>query len=163
MKCKRANSPGEDKFIKHVITTQCYNDGAEHERDIVSLFTCNLCIWVALGNRQKASQRWWFLKCTLHYPLASFPSPKSLLITGGMVRWIKKKSQVCSVQCHPLHSNFVCLQKRYVLVFSPLTIKSLPASVMHACSYPAVQEMGKKILIQGEVWASLYVSCACKI
>ena len=34
---------------------------------------------------------------------------------------------------------------------------------MHACSYPAVQEMGKKILIQGEVLASLYVSCAYKI
>lgn len=74
----------------------------------------------------------------------------------------KKKSQLCSIQCHPLRSNFVCLQKRYVLVFSPLTIKSLPASVMHACSYPAVQGMGK-ILIQGEVLASLYVSCVYKI
>lgn len=51
MKCKRANSPGEDKFIKYIITTQCYNDGAEHEREIVSLFMCSLCIWVALGDR----------------------------------------------------------------------------------------------------------------
>lgn len=121
MKCKRANSPGEDKFIKHVITTQCYNDGAEHERDIVSLFTCNLCIWVALGNRQKASQRWWFLKCTLHYPLASFPSPKSLLITGGMVRWIKKR--VKYAQFSAIHSILILSAYRKGMFWSFLHLR----------------------------------------
>lgn len=34
---------------------------------------------------------------------------------------------------------------------------------MHACSYPAAQKIGKMILIQGEVLASLYVSSAYKI
>lgn len=49
-----------------------------------------MCTWTAPGDRQKASQRWWFLTCILQNPLIYFLS-KSLFIIGGGVNQKKKK------------------------------------------------------------------------